>query len=108
MRINIAGNASSRTIYFKKEGVKMQVYRCILNSQGFSNILDQYEVREKISGDFNNKVFRATHRLTGSKVVIKQICAEKYANESKKQGIGEIVAHELCKNEHVVHLMEHF
>ena len=70
--------------------------------------MDQYEITEKVDGDFNNSVFFATHKVTAAQVVIKEIHSGKYKKDAQNHGIAEGQAHELCKSDSVIRLVEHF
>ena len=67
-----------RLIYFEDRKARKRALKAILAPQGFSNLVEQYEFEGRIDEPCNNDVFRAVHKITGTHVVIKVICKNKY------------------------------
>ena len=68
----------SRTIYFESPQQCQEVLQAILIAQGFQSQLDQYEIEHEIQEQGSNPVAIGSHRITGTKVVLKAIDQAKY------------------------------
>lgn len=68
----------------------------ILAAQGFKTQLQQYGEVQQIACTAANPIFYAKHKLTGLKVVIKQIKAAHYARIKQENGISESAAMLAC------------
>ena len=81
----------------------------ILNHQGFSSHLDQYQMLQAIGGDSCNPVWLAKHQITGENVAIKAINKKKYKLHSIENHISESEVLYRCNRcESVIQLIEEF
>ena len=99
----------SRMVHFASSSLRKRALSNILAAQGFKNQLDQYEVLSTIEAGSANPVYIAQHRITGAKVVIKDIPTSNYRRLSKENKISEASAMELCQGSpNVARLVESF
>ena len=81
----------------------------IMRAQGFSNQLDQYELKEQIGKGSCYPVWLAKHRISGRKVAIKAIETARYHRQTVENQISEGQAMSLCQgSSNVLSLIEEF
>ena len=98
----------SRTVFFEHKQHQLDVRAEILTKQGFIEGLDQYEINQEISGDFNNPVCFAKHKITSVECVIKELSGKKYERDTAKHLISEGNAQGSINSKYVTQLIEEF
>lgn len=110
----IVQNVKLRKIYFASDQARSDALTYILNAQGFSDQLAQYQLQNELGGDGGDgsttcKFYKAKHRISGATVDIKAIRTKSFKHSANRGRISESDALSLCKeSSHVVSLLDVF
>lgn len=88
----------TRLLYFLDEASQKQCVETLLQVQGFSDQLEQFEFLKELGSGASGQVMLVEHKLTQEKFALKAIPYTAYKERHQKQVAAEIEMQARCKN----------
>jgi len=105
--ISLSTTQGHRKLYFLNYELMLQGIDFLLQQQGFTSRLDQYDMKKKLPGNDFNECWLSKHKLTGEAVIVKMI--GKHDAMARELAMSELSAQQHCRaNPFVIEFKDYF